>query len=227
VTNGTSNIIKKEPASGLFAIANEAYRAVRTALLLSRSERPPKNILFSSAMPGEGKSVTAVNTAIAFAHLMDRVLLIDADLRRPRCHVLLDQEERPGLTEVLAGFSELEDVVRPTPIKGLYFLGAGATPPNPSELLGSQKMREVLASLGNSFKHVLIDSAPILPVSDTVVLSTMVDGVVIVSGVRTAKKFVRDACARLFGVGSSKILGVVLNNVNPQMQQYYAPYLYR
>jgi non-specific protein-tyrosine kinase len=88
-------------------------------------------------------------------------------------------------------------------------------------------MREVLASLGNSFKHVLIDSAPILPVSDTVVLSTMVDGVVIVSGVRTAKKFVRDACARLFGVGSSKILGVVLNNVNPQMQQYYAPYLYR
>jgi polysaccharide biosynthesis transport protein len=227
VTNGTSNIVKKEPASGLFAIANEAYRAVRTALLLSRSERPPKNILFSSAMPGEGKSVTAVNTAIAFAHLMDRVLLIDADLRRPRCHVLLDQEERPGLTEVLAGFSELEDVVRPTPIKGLYFLGAGATPPNPSELLGSQKMREVLASLGNSFKHVLIDSAPILPVSDTVVLSTMVDGVVIVSGVRTAKKFVRDACARLFGVGSSKILGVVLNNVNPQMQQYYAPYLYR
>ena len=226
-TNGATNIVKKEPASGLFAIANEAYRAVRTALLLSRAERPPKNILFSSAMPGEGKSVTAVNTAIAFAHLMDRVLLIDADLRRPRCHVLLDQEERPGLTEVLAGFCELEDVVRPTPIKGLYFLGAGATPPNPSELLGSQKMREVLASLGNSFKHVLIDSAPILPVSDTVVLSTMVDGVVIVSGVRTAKKFVRDACARLFGVGSSKILGVVLNNVNPQMQQYYAPYLYR
>jgi succinoglycan biosynthesis transport protein ExoP len=227
LTNGANNIVKREPASGLFAIANEAYRAVRTALLLSRSERPPKNILFSSAMPGEGKSVTAVNTAIAFAHLMDRIILIDADLRRPRCHVLLDQEERPGLTEVLAGFSELEDVVRPTPIKGLYFLGAGATPPNPSELLGSQKMREVLASLGNSFKHVLIDSAPILPVSDTVVLSTMVDGVVIVSGVRTAKKFVRDACARLFGVGSSKILGVVLNNVNPQMQQYYAPYLYR
>jgi capsular exopolysaccharide synthesis family protein len=227
LTNGANGIVKREPASGLFAIANEAYRAVRTALLLSRSERPPKNILFSSAMPGEGKSVTVVNTAIAFAHLMDRVLLIDADLRRPRCHVLLDQEERPGLTEVLAGFSELEDVVRPTPIKGLYFLGAGATPPNPSELLGSQKMREVLASLGDSFKHVLIDSAPILPVSDTVVLSTLVDGVVIVSGVRTAKKFVRDACARLFGVGSSKILGVVLNNVNPQMQQYYAPYLYR
>jgi polysaccharide biosynthesis transport protein len=227
LTNGANVIAKNEPASGLFAIANEAYRAVRTALLLSRSERPPKNILFSSAMPGEGKSVTAVNTAIAFAHLMDRVLLVDADLRRPRCHVLLDQEERPGLTEVLAGFSDLEDVVQPTPIKGLYFLGAGATPPNPSELLGSQKMREVLASLGNSFKHVLIDSAPILPVSDTVVLSTLVDGVVIVSGVRTAKKFVRDACARLFGVGSSKILGVVLNNVNPQMQQYYAPYLYR
>ena len=227
LTNGANGIVKREPASGLFAIANEAYRAVRTALLLSRSERPPKNILFSSAMPGEGKSVTVVNTAIAFAHLMDRVLLVDADLRRPRCHVLLDQEERPGLTEVLAGFSELEDVVRPTAIKGLYFLGAGATPPNPSELLGSQKMREVLASLGNSFKHVLIDSAPILPVSDTVVLSTLVDGVVLVSGVRTAKKFVRDACARLFGVGSSKILGVVLNNVNPQMQQYYAPYLYR
>jgi succinoglycan biosynthesis transport protein ExoP len=228
LTNGANGVgIGSPPPAGLFAVANEAYRAVRTALLLSRAAKPPKSILFSSAMPGEGKSVTAVNTAIAFAHLMDRVILVDADLRKPRCHVLLDQEGRPGLTEVLAGLRNLEDAIRPTPIRGLYFLGAGATPPNPGELLGSQKMKEVLASLGGSFSHVIVDSAPILPVSDTVVLATLADGVVIISGVRTPKKFVRDACARLFSVGSSTILGVILNNVSPQIQQYYAPYLYR
>lgn len=211
------------PLPSLFAVAGEAYRAIRTSLMLSLPETPPKTVIFTSAVAGEGKTVTVTNTAIAFAGMVDRVLLIDADLRRPRCHELLNREPNPGLTEVLTGLCELKDAIQPTAVKNLFLLSAGANPPNPSELLGSRKMREVLASVGAVYDHVLIDSAPILPVSDTVVLSTMVDGVVVVASVGTAKKLVRDACYRIFHV-SAKILGVVLNKVDLEQQRHYAPY---
>ena len=129
------------------------------------------------------------------------------------------------LAEVLSGLNELNDVIQPTNIKGLFLLSAGLTPPNPSELLGSKRMREILAAAGASFEHVLIDSAPVLPVSDTVVLSTLVDGVVLVAASQTVRQLVRDACSRLAYVGT-KVIGVVLNNVNPEHQRYYAPYVY-
>ncbi len=210
-------------ARGLFAAAGEAYRAIRTGILLSRSERSPRTILFSSATGGEGKSVTATNCAFMFAQVDERVLLIDADLRRPRCHEILGRDSHPGLTEVLVGLQELDKAIQSTSTKGLFFLSAGVTPPNPSELLGSHKMRGILAAAASSFDHVLIDSPPILPVSDSVVLSTLVDGVVMVVSAQTAKDLVRDACARLLYVGS-KMLGVVLNNVDPEQRKSYAPY---
>ncbi len=210
-------------ARGLFAAAGEAYRAIRTGILLSRSERSPRTILFSSATGGEGKSITATNCALMFAQLDERVLLIDADLRRPRCHEILGRDSHPGLTEVLVGLQELDKAIQSTSSKGLFFLSAGVTPPNPSELLGSHKMRGILAAAASSFDHVLIDSPPILPVSDSVVLSTLVDGVVMVVSAQTAKDLVRDACARLLYVGS-KMLGVVLNNVDPEQRRSYAPY---
>ena len=191
--------------------------------MLSRPESPPKTVVFTSAMAGEGKTVAVANTAIAFAGMLDRILLIDADLRRPRCHEVLNCEANPGLTEVLTGLCELKDAIQPTAVKGLFLLSAGVNPPNPSELLGSKKMREVLAAVESVYDHVLIDSAPILPVSDTVVLSTMVDGVVVVASAGTAKKLVRDACYRIFHVGA-KMLGVVLNNVDAEQQRYQAPY---
>jgi capsular exopolysaccharide synthesis family protein len=210
-------------ARGLFAAAGEAYRAIRTGILLSRSERSPRTILFSSATGGEGKSVTATNCAFMFAQVDERVLLIDADLRRPRCHEILGRDSHPGLTEVLVGLQELDKAIQSTSTKGLFFLSAGVTPPNPSELLGSHKMRGILAAAASSFDHVLIDSPPILPVSDSVVLSTLVDGVVMVVSAHTAKDLVRDACARLLYVGS-KMLGVVLNNVDTEQRNGYAPY---
>ena len=213
----------KAPSPSLFAVAGEAYRAIRTSLMLSRPESPPKTVVFTSAIAGEGKTVAVANTAIAFAGMLDRILLIDADLRRPRCHEVLNCEANPGLTEVLTGLCELKDAIQPTAVKGLFLLSAGVNPPNPSELLGSRKMREVLAAVESVYDHVLIDSAPILPVSDTVVLSTMVDGVVMVASAKTAKKLVRDACYRMLHVGA-KMLGVVLNNVDAEQQRYHAPY---
>ena len=209
------------PAPRSYGAAGEAYRAIRTSILLSCSEKPPKIILFTSTMAGEGKTVTVINTAIAFASMFDRVLLIDGDLRRSRCHEILSGEARPGLTEVLSGLSELEDAIQPTAVKGLFLLSGGLNAPNPSELLGSNKMRYVLTAVGSSYDHVLIDSAPVLPVSDSVIISTLVDGVVVVVGSQTAKQLVRDTCSRLLYVGA-KMLGVVLNNVIPEQQNYYA-----
>ena len=224
VANGTNKLV---PVVGPYhSAAGEAYRAVRTSILLSRSDRPLKIILFSSAMAGEGKSVTAINTAIAFANMKDRVLLIDADLRRPRCHEILDQKVDPGLAEVLAGVGRFAESVRPTGVKGLFLLSAGSSPANPSELLGSAKMRELLDQALSSYEHVLIDSAPILPVSDAVILSPLTDSVVLVSGCDTAKQLVRDACLRLLNVGA-QISGVVLNNVDPEHRRYYARYYAR
>jgi polysaccharide biosynthesis transport protein len=211
----------------LFGIATEAYRAIRTSILLSRAETPPKMVLFTSAIAGEGKTVTAVNTAVAFAGMQNRVLLIDADLRRGRCHEIMDVEPHPGLSEVLSGLHELESAIQPTAVNGLFLLSAGLNSPNPTELLGSQKMRDVLAAVSSLFEHVVIDSAPVLPVSDSVVLSTTVDAVVLVAGSDTAKQLVRDSCSRLFYVGA-KIVGIVLNKVQPEQQRYYSSrYLYK
>jgi succinoglycan biosynthesis transport protein ExoP len=207
------------------AALGDAYRAVRTGILLSRSETPPKTILFTSAASGEGKSWTAVSTAIIFAQLVDRVLLIDADLRKPRCHTALKRDKCPGLTEVLTGHEELANAIQPTNVNGLYLLSAGLTPPNPTELLGSSKMRGILAEAAASFEHVLIDAPPILPVSDSVLLSRLVDGVVVVADAQTAKPLVRDGCSRLMYVGA-KLLGVVLNNVSRQHQRYSESFNY-
>ena len=215
------------PESRSYGAAEEAYRAIRTSILLSCAGRPPKIVLFTSTMAGEGKTVTAINTAITFAAMFDRVLLIDGDLRRSRCHEVMNSEPHPGLAEVLSGLHGLEDAIQATGVKGLFLLSGGLNVPNPSELLGSKKMLEVLAAVGSSYDHILIDSAPILPVSDSVILSTQVDGVVIVIGSETPKSLVRDTCSSLFCIGA-KILGVVLNNVDPEQQPYYAPrYLYR
>jgi capsular exopolysaccharide synthesis family protein len=207
-----------------FSAAGESYRGIRARILLSRSERPPKTVLFTSAISGEGKTVTAINTAVAFASLLDRVLLIDADLRRGRCHEVMNCHVSPGLTEVLSGISAVEDAIQATNVKGLFFLGAGAISPNPSELLGSSRMSEVLARVGSMYEYILIDSAPVLPVSDSVLLSTLVDGVVVIAGRRTARQATRLGCTRLGSIGA-RIIGTVLNNVDIEQQPEYARYM--
>lgn len=203
-----------------FSAASEAYRAIRTAILLSRAGQPPRTILIASGTNGEGKTITAINTAFAFAQVGRRTVLLDADLRRSRCHEVLRLDNHCGLTEVLVGQKKLDEVIHPTAANGLFFMSAGSLPPNPTELLGSDKMREILAALTAEYDCVLIDAAPIMPVSDTVILSTMVDGVLFVAGPRTPKQMIRSASSRLHHVGA-KIFGVVLNQINPQAPEYY------
>ncbi len=211
-----------EIADGMFsfAAAGEAYRAIRIGILLSRAEAPPKTILITSGSPKEGKTVTSINLAIAFAKMGSRVLLIDCDLRRPRCHDILGLGHRPGLTEVLTGSSTLEELVAPTGVDRLWCLTAGSHPPNPEELLGSAKMAYTILSLRNNYDFIIIDSAPVMTVTDTLPLTAIVDGVLLVVGPRTSKDFVRKACARLSQIRTN-ILGIVLNQTEASEHDYY------
>jgi capsular exopolysaccharide synthesis family protein len=201
------------------AAVTEAYRSIRTSILLSQAGEPPRTILFTSGTPSEGKTTTALHTALMFARLGAPVLVIDADLRRPSCHRVLGVRNTPGLTEVLAGHGgKLRRLaLQKTEI---FFLGAGSIPPNPTELLGSKRMREVLAQLRERFAFVLIDAPPLATVSDSVVLSTLVDGVVLVVDQQsTPRQTVRDARARL-AYARAKVLGVVLNRCDADAVSY-------
>jgi succinoglycan biosynthesis transport protein ExoP len=208
---------------GFRSPSGEAYRMLRTALLLSRAGGPPKTTLITSAAPSEGKTTISVNLAVALAGSGKRVLLIDADLRRPNCHDLLGTENHFGLTEVLSGLGEFDDLIRPTGFSNLFLLSSGEIPPNPSELLGSDKMREVLSLLGERYDHLLVDSPPVTAVTDAVVLSTLVDGVVLVANKRTPRQQVKAALSGL-RYARAKMFGVVLNMVGPSVFSYNTSY---
>ena len=203
-----------------FVAAGEAYRAIRINILLSKAESPPKTILITSGCPREGKTVTAINLAIAFAKMGSRVLLIDADLRRSRCHDILGLGRRPGLTEVLTGSGVTDDLIAPTGVERLWCLTAGTTPPNPWELLGSAKMAYTLLRLRDLYDFIIVDSAPVMPVTDTLPLTAVVDGVLMVVGPQTPKEQVRKANAQLSQIRSN-VLGVILNRTPVRNDDYY------
>lgn len=205
---------------GVNSAAGEAYRTLRTALQLSRPGSPPRSILITSAVSKEGKTATAANTAIMLAMTGKSVLLIDADLRKPTCHTVLSVENHSGLSEVLTGVGPLNELIRATRVAQLSFLSSGTLPPNPAELLGSEKMREVLEELEGQYSYVVIDSAPVLPVSDAVLLSSLVEGVVLVIGNSVAKQQVREAVSRL-DYARARILGAVLNKVDITRFHYH------
>jgi polysaccharide biosynthesis transport protein len=224
MSTGSNNSSKNKSASdsvfeGYKTGKGEIYRTIRTGVLFSRAGSPPKTILVTSSVEGEGKTWTAVHTAVAFAQTGASTLLIDADLRRPNCHSMLDSENTVGLSEVLVGQCDASDLVQRKNGSSFYFLAAGSSPPNPAELLTSMKMRQVMDSLCEHYEYVVIDSAPLMYASDSIGIATMVDGVVVVLGANTAKQSAKSACDRLSRVGA-KILGVVLNGVDIRHPDY-------
>lgn len=200
----------------------ESYRHLRTSLLLSSAGQPPKTILVTSSQPSEGKTTTAINTAFMLAQTGAEVLIIDCDLRRPRLHVQFEVPNTKGLTTWLSGERDLDnllEVCQKTP--NLKILTSGPVPPNPAELLGSEEMRRLLDQLGERFAHIIIDSPPAISFTDASILSTMVDGVMlVVHGGRSSRAVVRRAKQQLLDVGAH-IFGVVLNNVKLESQDYY------
>lgn len=195
------------------SVVAEAYRTFRASLLLSQAGEPPRTILMTSATRGEGKTTSLINSAIVFSQMGVRVLVIDADLRRPRCHHLLKVDNTVGLAEVLAGQMQPAEAIRAIPGVNLFFIGSGTTPPNPAELLGSARMHEVLDGLRNDYDFVFIDSSPVMAVSDPILLSRMTDGVVLVVNGKTPKQLVKTARSRL-NTRHTKILGILLNRVD-------------
>ncbi len=200
----------------------EAYRHLRTSLLLSSAGQPPKTILVTSSQPSEGKTTTAINTAFMLAQTGAEVLIIDCDLRRPRLHAQFEVGNSKGLTTWLSGEKNLDNLLQVcTKTPNLKILTSGPVPPNPAELLGSEEMRRLLSLLGERFAHIIIDSPPAISFTDASILSTMVDGVMlVVHGGRSSRAVVRRAKQQLLDVGAH-IFGVVLNNVKLETQDYY------
>jgi capsular exopolysaccharide synthesis family protein len=206
----------------------ESYRALRTSLLLTFAGGPPKVILVTSALPEEGKTTTSVNSAIVLAQKGTRVLLIDADLRRPSIHKTLGMGPKLGLSNVLTGTATLAQAIIPSTIlPELFVLPAGTPPPNPAELLASAKMKDILTELRKDYDHIVIDSPPTLSVTDAVVMSTGADAVVLVirSG-HTTKPALRRARDILLQV-NARVCGVLVNAVDLSSPDYYYHYEYQ
>jgi capsular exopolysaccharide synthesis family protein len=221
--NGNGNAELLMNVDGRSPLA-EAYRHLRTSVLLSTAGRAPKSLLVTSSLPGEGKTTTAVNTAISLAQTGASVVIIDADMRRPRLQSIFGMHGQLGLSSILSSDVSEADMlamVSNDEASGLSVLASGPIPPNPAELLGSDQMRRLLAALQASYTHVVIDSPPVSSFTDGVLISTMVDGVLlVVHGGRSSRHIVRRSKQLLNDVGA-KIFGVVLNNVNLQSHDYY------
>jgi capsular exopolysaccharide synthesis family protein len=208
---------------------SEAFRALRTALLLSQADHPPQVILVTSALPREGKTTAAANLAVTLAQLGDRTLLIDADLRKPGIGRLLSlgSGKYAGLSSYLAGVSSLDLVTIQHPaVPNLSAIPTGPLPPNPADLLSSHKLTEAIAELRTKFKFIVIDSPPIMAATDAVILSVKADGVLLVvrSGETPKEAFTR-TCDLLRSV-KCRLLGVVLNAVDSSAPDYYYSYRY-
>jgi polysaccharide biosynthesis transport protein len=208
---------------------SEAFRALRTSLLLSQAEHPPQVILVTSALPREGKTTAAVNLAVTLAQLGDRTLLMDSDLRKPgvRRAMNLTIGKDLGLSSFLAGVCTLEEAILPHPtISNLSVLTTGPVPPSPADLLSSHRMQEAIVEARRRFKFVVVDSPPIMAATDAVILSAQTDGVLLVvrSGETPKEAFTRSR--DLLAAVKSRLLGVVLNAVDSSAPDYYYSYRY-
>jgi protein-tyrosine kinase len=197
------------------SVAAEQYRALRTRILQSENGTPLRIVLVTSPGKGDGKSVSATNLALTMAQQVpSRVLLLDADLRRPKSHRLLGLDERqPGLADVLMGGEDLESALVPVPGRHLWVLPAGLPPGHPAELLGSSAMRRVIDTLRTRFDRVIVDTPPITPLADVRILSPMADGIVLV--VRAGVTQRPDIERALSVFDRQRVLGVVLNDADP------------
>jgi capsular exopolysaccharide synthesis family protein len=222
--DGTSQdlVVFRDPKS---AVA-ECLRSVRTNLLFMSPEKPLKTILVTSSGPQEGKTTTAAALAEAMAGGRSRVLLLDADMRRPRIHRIFGVPNGAGLSSLILGEGTLEGTVRPTEVPDLYVLPCGPVPPNPAELLHTAAFGSILEEAARRFDRVIIDSPPVGVVADAVVISTRVDGTLMVlKAGRTSRDVARQAVRQLRDV-KARIFGAVLNDLDLEDQKYGQYYYY-
>jgi capsular exopolysaccharide synthesis family protein len=206
---------------------SEDYRTVRTSILLSHAESPPKTIVFSSTLPKEGKTATVVNMAVAFSQLEEKVLIIDADLRKPRLHRIFKVRNLGGLSAYLTGKVSLEDAIQKTSVGNIWLLPSGVIPPNPSELLNSKKMKKMMEEVKEAFDVILIDTTPVLAVIDAVIVSSIADSTVfIIKAGEIARKPFLSAVEELRRA-KVKIMGVIFNELKVKKGDYHFMDYYR
>lgn len=209
----------------LSAVA-EAARSVRTNLLFMNPDKPPKVLLVTSAAPSEGKTTVGCAIAITLAQGGQRVCVVDCDLRRPRLHRIFQAPGAPGVTNVLVGEATVDEVALPTEVPNLFCVRSGPIPPNPADVLHSEKFREFLAALGERFDRIIIDSPPVAAVADGTILSTLIDGVVfVVRAFKTTRVLAQQGLRSLLDVDAN-VVGVVLNAVDLQREHSYYQYYY-
>ena len=217
-------IVHEQPLSGIA----EAARSIRTNLLFMNPDRPYRKILVSSAAPSEGKTTVACSIAIALAQGGQRVCIVDCDLRRPRIHRIFDRAGDAGVTNVIVGNATVDEVVKPTPVTNLWSVPAGPTPPNPADMLHSERFKKFLSDLSDRFDRVVIDSPPIVPVTDSAIISTLVDGTVFVVRAFSTTRHLGHQGLRALRDVDSPVVGAVLNavNLNRREYNYYYQYYY-
>lgn len=202
----------------------EQIRMIRENINFLMPDKKLKTLLFTSASTGEGKSTLAANVAIVFAQAGNKVLLVDADMRKPTTHYTFGKTISPGLSHLLSRQSRLDQVIKRTGIKGLELVTCGILPINPAELLGSRAMVDLLAEMKSQYDHVIIDAPPILLVADAQILSNKCDGtILVVSSGKTEKKNVIRAKG-LLQTSKANVLGSILNNYKFEKTDYYYKY---
>lgn len=211
--NGVRLIVAAHPKSPI----SEQFRTVRTNVEFMAVDKEMKTLAFTSSSISEGKSTVAANTAVAWAQQGKRVVLVDADMRRPTAHSTFDLNNIVGLSTILASRQrefELSDVVRPSGIENLEVITSGPIPPNPSELLNSGRMRQLLKVLEGHYDIVVVDAPPMLQVTDAQILAGRVDGVILVVRQGVAQKAAVRRCVQLMKMAKANLLGFVMNDVN-------------
>jgi capsular exopolysaccharide synthesis family protein len=210
-----------EPSSA----TSEAYRTLRTNLIYSLVDEPPKVIVLTSPGPGEGKSTTCANLGVVLAQAGRSVLILDCDFRKPVMHKFFGMRNLLGVVDVLAGERKLQEVAK-QPVQGLTVISVGHIPPNPTELLGTQRFKDLLTSVRQEFDYVLIDAPPVNVVSDPAILATQGDGVLLVLDAQNTRKSTVRQALRSLGTVGANVFGTVMNNVKVPNGAYFDSYEY-
>ncbi|WP_368490061.1 CpsD/CapB family tyrosine-protein kinase [Clostridium sp. BJN0013] len=202
----------------------EAYRTLRTNIQFSSFDKKIQTIMLTSSVPGEGKSTTCSNLAVVMAESGARTILVDCDERKPRLHKIFFVSNEKGLSDVLAGKVEFEEVVKETVIENLKLLTSGTRPPNPSELLASKKMETFLESLKDKFEYIIIDTPPVVAVTDAQLLARCADGCILVVASSQVEREAAVRAKELLLKVNANILGIVLNKLEVREKGYYGYY---
>lgn len=201
--------------------AAEAFRTLRTNIQFSSLDEQIKSIVVTSAGPGEGKSTIMTNLAVTLAQSGKKVVIVDCDLRKPTVHKKMGLPNSGGITNLLVQGKKLEEILLSTVVPNLFVITSGPIPPNPAELLGTKKMKQVLTELEEAFDVVLLDAPPVIAVTDAQILSTIASGVILVTTYGVTEKFGIAKAKELLDKVGAKVFGVILNKVPEKSENYY------